>query len=304
MKPENIIDTVNPYNNPESRNRKGIFVKGSWDNAIHRYMKENQIEALYINWTKGWESNDYSFLSKLNEVKELNIITGGGDLSSISEMSNLEDLSISYSYDGIIDFSKLKKLKTCFIGYSKKIDSLFELISLEHLSLNDFKYKNFHRIGDLTNLKSLTISNSSIDSLDFLRHLKLEKLDLTICKKLISFEEIGEQYDLKKLIIDGCKKLYDLKFVANLKKLEWLDLSYNKNLKSILPLKDCIQLQELMIVADSTIDDGDLSVLKDLQNLKILMLANRKHYNLKIKDKVKYNISKGETSFELIQKQS
>ena len=235
-------------------------------------------------------------------IEELTIIAGGGDLSAVSDMVNLQKLTISYSYEGVIDFSKLQNLQSCFLGYPKKIDSLFHAKSLIDLSLDEFKYKNFQRISELSNLKSLTLSNSSIDSLKFLQELNLEILELSNCKKIQSFETIAKLSDLKKLIIDGCKEIYDLDFIKNLKKLEWLDLSYNKNLKSILPLINCIKLKELMLCANSTIDDGDLSVLNRLNDLKILMISNRKHYNFKVKEKLKYNVSQGETNFELIKK--
>ena len=300
MTPSNVIETINPYNSNKSNKRKGIIVLDSWNESIHKFIKDNNIEALYINYAKGWDSNDYSFLSKLKEIKELNIISGGGDLSCISEMTNLEELSISYSHDGVIDFSKLEKLETCFLGYSKKIDSLFKAQSLKHLSLDEFKFKDYQKISELINLKHLTISNSNIDSIEFLNNLYLESLELVNCRKLLSFEQISTQKELINLIIDGCSKLYNLDFLKNLQNLEWLSLSFNKNLESINSLKELYKLRTLTFMQTS-IEDGDLKVLTTLENLLMLRFNNKKHYNLKL-NQICLGAAQGIKEYELIEK--
>ena len=60
-----------------------MIIKGFWDDSILPFIKQNQIKALYLNSVKGWNDLDYSFLKKLNDIEELQILTS-------REVSNLD----------------------------------------------------------------------------------------------------------------------------------------------------------------------------------------------------------------------
>ena len=78
----------------------------------------------------------------------------------------------------------------------KRNDSLFSCNSIEKLYIDDFRIGDKHCIGNLKNLKDLTIANSNITSLSFAKEL-LQLKSLTIL--LIEDMDLTPIYNLEQL---------------------------------------------------------------------------------------------------------
>ena len=270
----------NPYNDEDSECLEGLRVDGEWHSDIGKYIKKYQIKALYLNASTGWQVRDYSFLKDLQHLVELRILDAKmKNVSAIESLHNLKYLDICYFPNEYIDFRKLSQLKTCSLGYPYDIDTLFELNTLESLSLDELKLKDYRVFEKLTNLKKLYIGNSSISTLDVLSKMTLiEELSLINCRKISDFSQISLFKNLKYLDLRGCNKLVSIDFVSQLKNLEHLILGHSNTIKSIKPLKNCSSLR---IVALPNIIDGDLSPLENLKKLNTIFIQNRKHYTHK-----------------------
>lgn len=286
--PSYVKEVNNPYGSngvfPAS-NRKGIMVCGRWSDEIFSFIKNNNIKAVYLNVSNGWEGGDYRFLSGLTSIEELNIIDGKTPcLSGLASMVSLKNLSISCHTTGDVDFSKLKNLQYCYLTWWTGANSLFEVISLEGLYLNEAKLKDFSVVQNLENLHSLIIGNSSVTSLEWLPKLKkLSRLELLNAKKVEDFTPIASCDRLEKLTISGCPKLSTLEFVSSLQHLKLLNISDSHNIESLKPLSNVNSLKAVAFAGTKTnILDGDLSVLKGLPNLSMLMFLDRKHYSHKL----------------------
>jgi Leucine-rich repeat (LRR) protein len=282
---------VNPYNATDSLCRDGLLIKGEWQEGYKEYILENKITALYLNYAKGWKCGDYSFLSELTSIEELNIISSScSGLESIEKLSNLEELSISCDSKSVVDFQKLKKLKKCYLYWWKGVKNIFKLESLTDLYLDKLKLNDYSIIGELKNIEALKIYNSVIDDISFLNKLeKLIHLELANCKKINDFENIGCLKKLKRLSIAGNKNLYTIDFLSGLSELEILDLSNDGVIKSIKPLMHASSLKAFSFADNTDIEDGDLSCLAKLPKLSMLMFASRRHYSHKLIKKWNWN---------------
>ena len=283
----------NPYNNPNSKNRLGLIIKGFWDDSILSFIKQNQIKALYLNSVKGWNDLDYSFLKKLNDIEELQILTSRevSNLDAVECMFSLKDLSITCKTKQYVDFTKLMNLEKCFLSWWSGAESLFKHKTLQELYLDNLKLKNYSVLGELKGLSSLTIGNSPIDSIEWITNLQgLVKLWLLNCKKLIDFIPISQCVSLKWLRISGCNNLNNLDFVSTLNNLEILDISDSGEIKDIEPLKFLNKLKAFAFAGTKTkILNGDLSALENLPCLSMIMFQPRANYTHKLIKKWNWN---------------
>lgn len=282
-KPKYAKDVVNPYEEKNSKRRKGLSVEGPWVDSITKYIRKNNIEALYLNYAKGWEPEDYYFLSELDTIKELNIISSNGEnVHLVGEMEQLEELSISYEQDEDIDFSKLRNLRKCFLGYSYEMDTIFSLKELRELHLNELDLDDFSLISNLVNLDTLEISNSTINDLSVICSKDIKELSLINCKKIQDISSLKKMDSLNKLMINGSKEISSFSILSCLKSLEILALSNVGDISSISFMQELRNLKAISFSGSSNIVDGDLLPLTFLPKLSMLMFISRKHYTHKL----------------------
>jgi Leucine-rich repeat (LRR) protein len=273
----------NPYDKAKLP-YKGLLVKSKWKDSYARVIESENIKALFLNTEFKWMCDDYAFLSTIPKLRELHILDShASGIEAISAQDQLDDLTLDIPDTYSIDYTKLVTLKKLFTYGKKKNDSLYQCTTLEDLYINEMKVGDRHELGNLVNLKKLSIANSDITKLDFLSKLKqLEWLELISCKKISSFEPISNLKHLKRLHINEYKDIGDISFLEALESLEVLVIEAGK-LKSIAPLAGLTELKALAIYGmTSGIADGNLEPLLNLKKLGIVDIPSRKYYNYSI----------------------
>jgi hypothetical protein len=101
---EYVEIVINPYKNKSSKNRKGLMVKGAWDNSLIDFINKHEIKALYLNSTRGWKTKNYSFLSELVTIEELHIVSSSSEnLEALEQMVCLEEISLTTTTNSTIN---------------------------------------------------------------------------------------------------------------------------------------------------------------------------------------------------------
>ncbi len=288
-----ITEVINPYKAKESKNRKGLKVSGAWSKEIASYIKENDIKALYLNYTWGWTEIDYSFLEQLDTIEELNIIASDAhNFSAIQGMGQLQQLSLSLNIKETIDFTANKKMTKCFLSWWNGASSIFECPWLEDLYLDRTTKYDLSGLGALKKLRKLQVGNSTYDSLAWLPDLADHLIELSLynCRKITDFTPISSCSKLERLVLSGCKELLKLDFLNKQYKLNVLNISDTGEIESFAPLKELKELKAFACAGKTTIiKDGDLHVLTELPKLAMVMFAPRRHYTHKIIKKWNWN---------------
>ncbi len=106
---------------------------------------------------------------------------------------------------------------------------------------------------------------------------KLKDLDLGLLTKLTDIDDIKNLPLLNKLNIQSCKKI-PFEKLWQLKNLKWLNLSDIGNIPTIKGIEQLNMLEEVYMVGDTKILDGDTSPLLKLANIKKVGLAHLSHY--------------------------
>lgn len=158
-----------------------------------------------------FDGRDCNTLNKFKNLECLDINFGFKDISFISTLKNLRQLSFEYYYD--FDFmylSELKYLRELFVSggdYSgakfANLEGISNISKLESLALHEFGYvdlrplkkmqqlKNFYcgyadkvdnydSIGSLVNLEKLTLIGLQMDNMEFLKSLP-NKMNISLC---------------------------------------------------------------------------------------------------------------------------
>ncbi|MCP3849489.1 MAG: leucine-rich repeat domain-containing protein [Gammaproteobacteria bacterium] len=260
-----------------------LLVKGKWKNDIVDFMRQKDIKGLYLNYTKGFDCENFDFLSDLPELELLKIIfLPVNTLAPIESLANLKSLSISCHWKDNIDLSSLINLERCFISFGKGAETIFECSSLRYLYIDEFKLKSFSQLENLSNLEYLTIGNSNFNNPELFYELKrLRKLVLLNCRKLDHLKGIEELENLEWLTIDGSRKLTDIKNLSLLENLKVLQLSDNKEIETLAAIKELNQLKALCFFGDTIFTDGDFSFLEKFPSLSLVGFAGRRHYTHK-----------------------
>ncbi len=262
---------------------RSVLVKGPWHGDIIKFMRQNQIKGLYLNYAKGFECLNFDFLADLPELELLNIIYVPVDsLLSVESLINLKSLSLSCHWKNKIDLSQLNRLVRCSISYGKGAESVFKCFSLRYSYIDEFKIKDFSMIQNLEKLEYLTIGNSNFNTPEVLECIhSLRKLVLLNCRKLDRLDGIGKLKNLEWLDIDGSKMLSSVEELSALYNLKVLLLSNNKEIETLSNIKDLNQLRALSFCGDTKIVDGDFGFLEKFPLLSLVNFVGRRHYTHK-----------------------
>jgi hypothetical protein len=275
----------NPYDGKSllKSDSKGIVIESGWSEKFISIIEANNVDSIFLNEAFGWKCKDYSFLKSIpTSVIELSIIDDKSKgISNIIHQKKLENLMLELPISECIDFSGMTSLSECFLNWSDKCESIFDLKQISSLYLSEFKVKSSTNLFRLVNLIELTIGNSNVVDLNFLKGMdKLERLNLLNCRKVVSHSLIGNLKKLKWLQIDGYRDIGSIEFLKNLKNLEVLLLTVGRitDIKCISKLNN---LKALGLFSETYIENGDLSSLTELRKLSMLFFNNKKNYTHK-----------------------
>ena len=208
------IITENPYNKKEL-NGLGMIIHCEWDDSFRMVMQTKNIVHLFLNYSLGWKCSNYAFLENIPLINTLDIIDiHSNGIKSVEKQYDLITLSLNAPNCYNINFNVFRNLKNVFYYGNRYNESLFLCKSIESLYIDNLKIGSKQYIANLTNLRVLSIANSDLEDLSFLKYTKfLNSLTIINCKKILSFNSISELNGLVKLDIRGIKNLHDLNFI-------------------------------------------------------------------------------------------
>lgn len=230
------------------------------------------------------KEREISFLENFKFLKGLGIGYNNFDITPVLSLNDLEELSISFHFIGIINFSNFPKLKEVHINWNNEgVDSLLKcdqlsavsIINYTRLTLSDFQ--NWKMLNNLFLYDPKSISLEGIGQLQNLKILKISG-----AKKLNDLGDIEELQNLEHFTLHGAKNLKDLTPIAYLRNLKVLNLDTLGSILSIKFVEALHNLEEFYMTESTNVLDGDLSVLVYLRKnhkLKKVGFANRKHYS-------------------------
>lgn len=246
-------------------------------------MFKNGIQKLYFGLPDS-KRKDISFIENFPFLTGVRIGLDGFDISPLAQCHKLEEIDISFGYEGVIDFSDFPKLKLLAINWrSRESSTAFGCKKLQTLSISKYSGASLIDFSGLQKLEKLILTDPYILSLAGIERLEnLKEVQIIGAKELVNINHIEGCQMLNEVFIDGCKQietLYPLMYLKNLKRLNLDNLGDLSTIKFLKPLK---RLEEFYMGGSTNVVDGDLKVLQELRekgNFKKTIFKNRKHYS-------------------------
>lgn len=250
---------------------------------IHNELLRTRPEELVLNRAEGWRGDDIEFVRHYTWLKSFIILDFKiEDVYPIHALKNLVKLEIITYCKTKIDFLSFPFLKHCSLEWRRGAESIFECRSLESLFINRYKGSSSEPFARLTNLKKLSVLNAPLNEIENFKKLEeLRSLRIANLPQLTSLFGLDKLKHLRHLDVSTCKKIDSLEPLSELIALDFLSVSDLGDIPSLRPIRHLKNLDTLLFTESTNIKDGDISILFDLPQLKLVSFMNRRHYSNK-----------------------
>ena len=270
------------------REHKSFVIESRPSDEMIDYINTHQIKEVTTRGIENFERLDecpsietlhiWGIWPDFDALKAGEILNFNAD--GLYKMHNLKTLSIGIGENDKlkIDLSRIPSLKE-FYGSQKYITNLDQAVNLEILDIIYYKKKNLLELKNLKKLKLLTITSSSIVSLEGCEFLEsLDTLRLYYNRSLEDISTLcGNADTVTFLDIENCGRISDFSVLETLKNLEVLSIYGRNKIPSIQFINKLKHLDSFDF--DINVLDGDLTPCLRLNAADCFV--SRKHYNLK-----------------------
>ncbi len=265
-----------------------LVLKSDWNSSVRGVLDKMKLLGLRLSESAGWQGGNVDFLRELvgSRVIEVGVYSWKiRDLSPLGRLTQLRHIGIEANYIKAPDFSTFGDLQSLFINWKEHARSLLRCTSLERLNVTRFPFVDLREISSLRRLRTLQITSRTLRRLDGISELEqITALDLSYCPKLESLDGIEHCGRINRLEFTSCKAFGDLDPLRALKDLRSLLIWNCGTVRSLEPLSECTELESVQLIGDTSIEDGDLSVLSALPKLRTIAFARKRHYSHHPKD--------------------
>ena len=259
-----------------------MLIRSGWSDLLSRTWNAGRFRCLRLSESMGWKDDSVEFLEtfpknypdsieiyseritnitplrRFDGLKKIGLATKDAEGFESSQFPHLEVLTYSWTKSGHLDVFP-DSLKTLMIDRYPKpnLNDIPPAKNLENLLIGARRLKDLSGIEKFPNLK------------------KLELLDV------VALDRIDELSCLKKLediVLFDARKIKEIGVVSNFNLIS-LSLSGLPKLKSLSPLRSLETLKYLTIDGSTIVNDGDLSPITSLSNLRDLVLVPRRRYH-------------------------
>ena len=227
--------------------------------------------------------SDLTFLEKIsNKVKSLSI-RSRVDWAGISQLNKIERIYIGDLGGCPLNFSQFPELKAMYVYWNKGFEkTLNNLTKVQMLRILNYKYTSLQELGDLPDLKYLSIAKSTrLETLGGAENFKkLKLIEILNASKLSDISCLKQCKSLSALSIDSCKRFSDYPQIGELLSLEELQCFGNQ--KDLKWVPNLVNLEKLTF--GGKLEDGKLDFLLAMPNLKLILCNDSRNYTPKNKD--------------------
>lgn len=280
--------TRSPFSRPRQviDGHKFYSVRGTWSETEHRAVIRSRLKALELNYAKGFSASSLDFLVSLPGLQRLILLDWRHtDLTAVASLVDLVSLHVSAAPSAQLDVVRMRSLKKLAVSALARIDGLPDC-RLESLSISEWRGSSLAPLIETQeDLQHLQVKDARIlnDVSAVGRLTNLVALELVGCRSLVAVPVLAFP-ELKSLSVAGSGGLVRLDFVAGLERLETLNFSDCGKIESLRALAGLPRLRHVFFYGNTSIVDGDLSVLNKLTELTKVTFQDRCHYNLRRKD--------------------
>jgi|GEM_PF-5785368 len=260
-------------------NSKTLQIEGTWQNRFGKLI-DNSVQKIIIDAPNA--AVDLGFVEEFPNLKSIGIASQSiENFDSVKKLNKLEELSVISNKNQIINFDIEANLKILSLVWRSKFEISCLPKRIEYLSIDKGSNINWKKLLENKNsLLKVELLGCDIDSADILFKLKsLRYLSITGCKK-IAFDNVANNTSLRFIDIRETP-LKTLRWINSLKGIQIICITTAGNLDTVSNINNKDSIIGLLIAGNTTIEDGNLSSLETLRNLRNCFIIGKKHYSHK-----------------------
>ena len=258
-----------------------IIATGMVDQDLISRVLQAPRPLLVLNRELGFDEVDCAVLRDVGErLVGLEVTGSFRDDTDVHWCSNLQELNLNSDCRGGVDWTGLGSLSHLFVYADRLSETFPSLGKLQFLQVYGASDEQAGFASSLPGLEDLTLISSRIRTIESITGLResLTSLSIRQASALQDFSGLSRFRLLRRLLLESCRHLSSLEFVSNMPDLEVLSVSDCGSIQSLRPLEGCLRLERLHFYGSTNVQDGDLSVLGLLPDLRGAYFQRRRHY--------------------------
>lgn len=276
---------------------KVLTLNKEWSDDLIWVFEREHIQTLVLHRLPKWDPSqplarptfrrtNLDFLAKVPQLRSLTVLDRSvPDISGVHHLPELRYLYMGDYSGKPIDFSCFPLLEECYIEFTKNRRSVALCTKLKSLSLQHYAYKDVTVLTPLSELTELWFSQGGLGDISAIGAFPdLKLLTLALLRNLRDISPLSTLKKVEELDLEGSKNFANLDAVSEMRALRTLNMSHCGNIDALKPLERCENLEVLRFGGDTTILDGDMTILLRMPKLRLALFGNRKHYNMKRED--------------------
>ncbi|MBF4600565.1 hypothetical protein ITJ55_07060 [Frigoribacterium sp. VKM Ac-1396] len=259
-------------------------IVGPWTKADERKMRKRGITGLVLNYAHGYQERNLDFISGLQLERLIILSRTTSDHEPIYDLADtLIELNITTDPRLEVDLTRLPRLKELGADWRQVRDTIGAVDDLDSVCFGLYTEADLLPLAHLHSLSRLTLlDRPRIETVTGLSELpRLRFLEIASASHLRDITELAWNPTplLESLSFAYSANVSDLESIAHTTSLTQLTLSDMGTFVSLAPLVRLRRLERLFLHGSTNVSDGDLTPLLDLPALKLVSLANRRHYS-------------------------
>ena len=260
-----------------------LVVTGPWSTETERALIRERIDALQLNYARGFTDHRLDFLSAKWGLRALDVLDRAVvDLEPLHRLSEtLERLSVQAAPRADLDLSGFPKLSYLAGEWLVLKRTLEEARGLGELVTWRFIETDLECLRVHPDLERLTIKEAlRLRTLSGARHARgIRRLAIITGRRLGDMTDVESvAASLEELQLQGCPLLQSLDFAAPLVNVEFLNVGACGDIASLYPLEGLAKLQTFHAWGSTRIVDRDLTPLLRLPQLRDVRMRDRRDY--------------------------
>lgn len=267
--------------NPSSQGEMRLQLKGGLNDKIRNEVRKGQYDQLWLHMGHWEECAELAELNPKIEWLNCDFWDPQESIDWISSLENLKKLSIDGKVKGKVDFNQLPKLEEVSVHWCNSVSGLLSSkIQLKSLHIESYKKSLIDFNPSVCNkIKELVLVGGSLKNLRGIENFQaLEFLDIADIRNLLDISDIVKCVKLEKVYIESCNKIVEITPLGKVTKLEKLILR-NKSINSLSSLLPGKHLKSIGLGEKSKIEDLDIGAALKFPKLEKLSFPNRKGYS-------------------------
>lgn len=264
---------------------KGLTLSctGNWTREASEALSAGQITRLALTSVDGFSERSLEFLEDWPNVRELVVIDRNlEDISAISRMSGLVELSVEADSQASFDLRPMLALSSLFVTWTHVRDTIrsstLPICKIGIWGMDAVDLGALRRLEWLERVE--IIRTRTLESVSGIEGRHVHSLRIAGAPGLSDLGALAELPDLEELTLESCRGVGRLDSLADaagpIREL-WLDNC--GRIDSLHPVSKLSTLEVVVLSGDTTVVDGDLTPLRELPQLRTLRTPWRRHYS-------------------------